>query len=65
MDMERRRKKEKEKVKEETKEEGRRWYGITSMGQHMQRMNAVLKTEGFNIFRKGGKKIEWQVKRND
>ena len=42
---------------------GEKWYEITSMGQHTERVKAILRREGFNVFRKGGEKLEWQVKK--
>jgi hypothetical protein len=37
---------------------GEKWYEITSMGQHTERVKAILRREGFNVFRKGGEKLE-------
>jgi hypothetical protein len=51
------------KKKEERKEKGKNWYGITSMGQHTERVKPILRREGFNVFRKEGEKIEWKVKK--
>ena len=51
----------KEERKGEEKEKN--WYGITSIGQHTERIKAILKREGLNIYRKGGEKLEWKVKK--
>jgi hypothetical protein len=56
-------KKEIEEGKEEDKIKN--WYGITSIGQQMESIKAILKWEDFNIFRKGGVKLEWTVKNKD
>ena len=45
-------KKETEERKEEDKIKN--WYGITSIRQQTESIKAILKREGFNIFRKGG-----------
>ena len=51
----------KEKGKEEEKDKN--WYGITSIDQHTERIKAILRREGLNIYRKGGEKLEWKVKK--
>ena len=56
-------KKETEERKEEDKIKN--WYGITSIGQQTESIKAILKREGFNIFRKDGEKMEWAVKNKD
>ena len=59
------RRKTERRRKEERKcnEEGRRWYGLTSMGQDTETIKSVLRRERFNISRKGGEKLEKQVKK--
>ena len=53
---------ERRKSKKERKR-SRRWYGITSMRQDTERIKAILKREGLNMFRKGGETLELQVKK--
>ena len=36
---------------------------ITSIGKHTERIKAILRREGLNIYRKGGEKLEWEVKK--
>ena len=33
------------------------------IGQQTESIKAILKREGFNIFRKGGEKLEWAEKK--
>ena len=54
-------KKETEERKEEDKIKN--WYRITSIGQQTESIKAILKREGFNIFRKGGEKLECAEKK--
>ena len=49
------------KKKEKRKKKEKNWYGITSIGQHIERVKAILKREGINIYRIGGEKLEWKV----
>ena len=46
----------------EEQKEGRRWYGLTSMVRYTERLKAIMRREGIRTFRKGGKKLEQQVK---
>ena len=59
---ERKKKELRKKNKEEERKEGRKWYGITSMGKYTERLKYILRSEGIRTFRKGGNKFEYEVK---
>ena len=61
---ERKKKELRKKNKEEERKEGRKWYGITSMGKYTERLKDIMRREGIRTFRKGGKKLEYIVKEN-
>jgi len=56
-------KEEKRRVKEERENKEKRWYGITCIGQYTEGIKAILKKEGFKIFRKSKGKLETKVKK--